>query len=53
MHVLVGLGHSMTHAVVGLCQGETRTCDQKGISPAEEGWTVADDTPPVPAASSL
>jgi hypothetical protein len=43
MHELVGLGHSMTHAVVGLCRDETRTSEHIGISPAEEGWTVAND----------
>jgi hypothetical protein len=44
MHELVGLGHSMTHAVVGLCRDETRTSEHIGISPAEEGWTVANDS---------
>jgi hypothetical protein len=43
MHELVELGHSMTHAVVGLCRDETRTSEHVGISPAEEGWTVAND----------
>jgi hypothetical protein len=43
MHELVGLGHSMMHAVVGLCRDETRTSEHIGISPAEEGWTVAND----------
>jgi hypothetical protein len=43
MHELVDLGHNMTHAVVGLCRDETRTSDHIGISPAEEGWTVATD----------
>jgi hypothetical protein len=43
MHELVGLGHSMTHAVVSLCRDETRTSEHIGISPAEEGWTVAND----------
>jgi hypothetical protein len=43
MHEMVDLGHSMTHAVVGLCRDETRTSEHIGISPAEEGWTVADD----------
>jgi hypothetical protein len=43
MHELVGLGHSMTHAVVSLCQDETRTSEHIGISPAEEVWTVAND----------
>jgi hypothetical protein len=43
MHELVELGHSMTHAVVGLCRDETRTSEQIGISPAEEGWAVAND----------
>jgi hypothetical protein len=31
----------MTHAEVGLCRDETRTSEHVGISPAEEGWTVA------------
>jgi hypothetical protein len=43
MHELVGLGHSMMHAVVGLCRDETRTSEHISISPAEEGWTVAND----------
>jgi hypothetical protein len=43
MHELVGSDHSMRHVVVGVCQGETRTSEPKGISPAEEGWTVAND----------
>jgi hypothetical protein len=43
MHELVGLGHSMTHVMVGSCRGETRTSEHIGISPAEEGWTVAYD----------
>jgi hypothetical protein len=43
MHELVGLGHSMTNAVVGLCRDETRTSEHVGISPAEEGWTVANN----------
>jgi hypothetical protein len=43
MHDLVDLGHSMTHAVVGLCRDETRASEHIGISPAEEGWTVAND----------
>jgi hypothetical protein len=43
MYELVDLGHSMTHAVVGLCRDETRTSEHIGISPAEEGWTVAYD----------
>jgi hypothetical protein len=43
MHELVDLGHSMTHAAVGLCRDETRTSEHVGISPAEEGWTVAND----------
>jgi hypothetical protein len=43
MHELVDLGHSMTHVAVGLCRDETRTSEHKGISPAEEGWTVADE----------
>jgi hypothetical protein len=33
----------MTHEVVGSCQGETRIHEHIGISPAEEGWTVAND----------
>jgi hypothetical protein len=44
MHELVGLGHSITHVVVGLCRDETRTSEHIGISPAEEGWTVANDS---------
>jgi hypothetical protein len=44
MYDLVGSDHSMTHVVVGSCQGETRTSEHMGISPAEEGWTVANDT---------
>jgi hypothetical protein len=43
MHELVDLGHSMTHAVVGSCRDETRRSEHIGISPAEEGWTVAND----------
>jgi hypothetical protein len=43
MHELVDLGHSMMRAVIGLCQDETRTSKHVGISPAEEGWTVAND----------
>jgi hypothetical protein len=43
MHELVDLGHSMTHAVVGLRRDETRTSEDIGISPAEECWTVAND----------
>jgi hypothetical protein len=43
MHELVGSDHSMTHVVVGSCQGETRTSEQIGFSPAEECWTVAND----------
>jgi hypothetical protein len=43
MHEFVGLGHSMTHAVVGLCRNETRTSEHTGISPAEEGRTVANN----------
>jgi hypothetical protein len=34
---------TVTHAVVGLCRDETRTSEHIGISPAEEGWTVAHD----------
>jgi hypothetical protein len=37
VHELVDLGHSMTHAVVGLCRDETRTSEHVGISPAQEG----------------
>jgi hypothetical protein len=33
----------MTHEVVGSCQGDTRIHEYIGISPAEEGWTVAND----------
>jgi hypothetical protein len=43
MNELVGLGHSMTHAVVGSYRVETRTSEYIGGSPAEEGWTVAND----------
>jgi hypothetical protein len=43
MHELVDLGHSMTHAAVGLCRDETRTSEHTGISPAEEGWAAAND----------
>jgi hypothetical protein len=43
MHELVDLSHSMTRVVDGLCQDETRTSEDIGISPAEEGWTVAND----------
>jgi hypothetical protein len=43
MHELVDLGHSMTQAAVGLCRDETRTSEHIGISPAEEGCTVAND----------
>jgi hypothetical protein len=31
----------MTHEVVGSGQGETRMPEHIGLSPAEEGWTVA------------
>jgi hypothetical protein len=31
----------MTHEVVGSDQGETRMPERIGLSPAEEGWTVA------------
>jgi hypothetical protein len=31
------------HAEVGLCRDETRTSKHIGISPTEEGWTVAND----------
>jgi hypothetical protein len=34
MHELVGLGHSMMHAVVGLCRDEARASEHIGISPA-------------------
>jgi hypothetical protein len=37
------LDHSTTHEVVGACQGEQRMSEHIGISPAEEGWTVAND----------
>jgi hypothetical protein len=43
MHELVGSDHSVTHVVVGSCQGETRMSEHVGISPAEEGWAVAND----------
>jgi hypothetical protein len=43
MHELVYLGHNMTQAVVGFCRDETRTSEHVGISPAEEGWTVANN----------
>jgi hypothetical protein len=43
MHELIGLDHSTTHEVVGSCQCETRSSGHIGISPAEEGWTVAND----------
>jgi hypothetical protein len=43
MHELVDLGHSMTRVVVGLCQDETTASEHIGISPAGEGWTVAND----------
>jgi hypothetical protein len=43
MHELVDLGHIMMHAVVGLCRDETRTSEHIDISPAAEGWTVAND----------
>jgi hypothetical protein len=43
MHELVDLGHSMTHAVVGLCRDERRTSEHIGTSQAGEGWTVAND----------
>jgi hypothetical protein len=43
MHELVDLGHRMTRVVDGLCQDETRRSEHIGISPAEEGWTVAND----------
>jgi hypothetical protein len=43
MHELVGLSHSMTHAVVGLCRDETKTSQHIDIRPAEEGWTAAND----------
>jgi hypothetical protein len=33
----------MTHEVVGTCQGETRMPEHIDMSPAEEGWTVAND----------
>jgi hypothetical protein len=37
MHELVRSDHSMTHVVVGSCQGKTRTSEHIGISPAKEG----------------
>jgi hypothetical protein len=43
MDELVDLGQSMAHAVVGLCRDETRMSAHIGISPAEEGRTVAND----------
>jgi hypothetical protein len=43
MHELVDLGLSMTHAAVGSCRDETRTSEHIGVSPAEDGWTVAND----------
>jgi hypothetical protein len=43
MYELVGSDHSMTHVVVDSCQRETTTSEHIGISPAEEGWTVADN----------
>jgi hypothetical protein len=43
MHELVDLGHSTTHAVVGLCRDETRMSEHIRISPTEESWTVAND----------
>jgi hypothetical protein len=43
MHELVGSDHSMTHVVAGSCKGETRTSEHTGISPAEDGWIVAND----------
>jgi hypothetical protein len=33
----------VTHDVVGSGQGETRMPEHISISPAEEGWTVAND----------
>jgi hypothetical protein len=33
----------MPHEVVGSRQGETRMPEHTDISPAEEGWTVAND----------
>jgi hypothetical protein len=50
MHELVGLGHSVTRAVVGSYHGETRTSEHTGISLAEEGWTVANDNETLVAA---
>jgi hypothetical protein len=43
MHELVDVGHRITHAMVGVCRDETRTSEHIGISPAEEGWAVAND----------
>jgi hypothetical protein len=50
MHDYVGLGHSVTRALVDSYQGETRTSEHKGISPAEERSTVANDNETVVAA---
>jgi hypothetical protein len=50
MHELVGLGHSVTRAVVDSYRGETRASEHIGISPAEEGWTVANDNETLVAA---
>jgi hypothetical protein len=50
MHELVGLGHSVTRAVVGSYQGEARTSAHIGINPAEEGWTDANDNETLVAA---
>jgi hypothetical protein len=46
----VGLGHSVTRAVVDSYHGETRASEHTGISPAEEGWTVANDNETLVAA---
>jgi hypothetical protein len=43
MHELAGLGHSVTRVVVDSHHGETKTSEHVGISPAKEGWTVAND----------
>jgi hypothetical protein len=50
MHELVGLGHSVTRAVVDSHHGEARTPKHVGISLAEEGWTIAHDNETLVAA---
>jgi hypothetical protein len=49
MHEWVALSHSVTRAVVDSYH-ETRTSEHTGISPAEEGWTVANDNETLVAA---